>query len=252
MSNASSGYSGWSMSLNAAAAYEEGEMPKSKWSKKAIIAAVKRTCDEYMLVYDPDIEKMKKAELFDKFIYCSSWHHTSKFFNETDFYSVDEDAIMGCFRPMNEEELAVRAEHKEQEAAERRARVEWQEKKPLLYMEYWKAHDIRPDSVSALAFVHPESCSYRTSKKGNPVVDYEDSFGKHTCLVEDMAYTTAHGFNATDELFFLETQGKNEPLNKIVRLDSLKDATNQARATGYELGYGNSSRENKTKTNDNR
>lgn len=36
-----SGYSGWSMSKNAVAAYHDGEMPKSKWTKKAILAARK-------------------------------------------------------------------------------------------------------------------------------------------------------------------------------------------------------------------
>ena len=32
---------------------------------------------------------MRKAELFDRYFSCTSWHHTSKFFNATDFYSVD-------------------------------------------------------------------------------------------------------------------------------------------------------------------
>lgn len=34
------GYHNYSMSNNAVAAYENGEMPLSKWSKKAILAAV--------------------------------------------------------------------------------------------------------------------------------------------------------------------------------------------------------------------
>lgn len=83
MMDVNSGYIGYSMSRRAAEAYEDGEMPKSKWTKKAMVAAIKDACDELDLEYDPAIEKMKKVELFDTFLYNSSWHHTSKFFNET-------------------------------------------------------------------------------------------------------------------------------------------------------------------------
>lgn len=47
-----SGYSGWSMSRNAVAAYRDGEMPKSKWTKKAILAALE------------DYQKRRKAPFF--------------------------------------------------------------------------------------------------------------------------------------------------------------------------------------------
>jgi hypothetical protein len=38
--NANSGYSGWSMSNRAVEAYESGERPKSKWTKKAMLAEI--------------------------------------------------------------------------------------------------------------------------------------------------------------------------------------------------------------------
>lgn len=82
MMNASSGYVGWSMSRRAAAACEDGEMPKSKWTKK--------------------------DELFHTFLYNSSWHHTSKFFNETDFYAIDEDALADRSPEMSDRQLAER------------------------------------------------------------------------------------------------------------------------------------------------
>ena len=41
-----------------------------------------------------------RDEVFERFFHESSWHHTSKFFNETDFYKLDEDAVCGSFRPM--------------------------------------------------------------------------------------------------------------------------------------------------------
>ena len=41
MMDVNSGYIGYSMSRRAAEAYEDGEMPKSKWTKKAMVAAIK-------------------------------------------------------------------------------------------------------------------------------------------------------------------------------------------------------------------
>lgn len=94
-----SGYVGWSMSQRAADAYEDGEMPKSKWTKAAMIAAIKDFCAEtqedsyHPVTYDKSIEKLKKDEIFKCFFELKSWHHTSKYFNETDFYGVNEDAV---------------------------------------------------------------------------------------------------------------------------------------------------------------
>lgn len=46
------GYVGTSMSVRARAAYESGEMPMSKWTRKAIISAIKDYCDDFDLAYD--------------------------------------------------------------------------------------------------------------------------------------------------------------------------------------------------------
>lgn len=92
-----SGYFGSSMSVRAMEAYEAGEKPKSKWTKKVMLAAIKET----LWYYDKDTEKnmalfskFKKDELFDEFFEWSSWHHTGKFANETDFYDVDEEKVV--------------------------------------------------------------------------------------------------------------------------------------------------------------
>lgn len=69
------GYSGASMSVNARAAYEAGEMLRSKWTKAAILGALRGYCDEMDLLYDPAVESETKAALFDRFIASSSWHH---------------------------------------------------------------------------------------------------------------------------------------------------------------------------------
>lgn len=60
------GYAGTSMSVRARAAYESGEMPMSKWTRGAIISAIKDYCDDFDLAYDSKIESMTRAQLADR------------------------------------------------------------------------------------------------------------------------------------------------------------------------------------------
>ena len=83
-----SGYCGYSMSNNAIDAYLCGEMPLSKWLKADLIYAI-----EDVLEDKANIVKFKKLtvkQLKKHFLTRTSWHHTSKMYNETDFYSIDE------------------------------------------------------------------------------------------------------------------------------------------------------------------
>lgn len=83
------GYRGYSMSNNAYDAYTNGEMPASKWTKEAMLEAIYAIYPQCPKL----IEKLRKQELFDYFFYPSSWHHTSKMYNRTDFYAVSEIAV---------------------------------------------------------------------------------------------------------------------------------------------------------------
>lgn len=89
------GYHGYSMSNNAVDAYNDGEMPKSKWTKASILDEVQRIIeeDEGTNLDLAIVSKLTKVELADLFLTCSSWHHTSLHFNKTDFYRVDVDGI---------------------------------------------------------------------------------------------------------------------------------------------------------------
>lgn len=89
----------YSMSINARNAYRNGEAPISKWTKKAILKEA-----EYLLNhFDVDnIEERMKilSSLSLKFLKLNvlkqtSWHHTSKMYNATLFYSVDISTIDG-------------------------------------------------------------------------------------------------------------------------------------------------------------
>lgn len=78
----------YSMSERAAEAYRNGEMPLSKWTKKAILDAI--ADDGYSaLAAALKNRKYTLAFLKDQYLTNSSWHHTSCKYNCTDFYSVD-------------------------------------------------------------------------------------------------------------------------------------------------------------------
>lgn len=78
-----SGYIGYSMSVRAKEAYENGEKPLSKWTKAAILAALKEARGEEFVnaAKGYPLAALKKVCLE-----WASWHHTSKHFNKTDFY----------------------------------------------------------------------------------------------------------------------------------------------------------------------
>lgn len=164
------GYRGASMSVNAAAAYEAGEMPRSRWTKQATVAALRGYCDEWDLLYDPAVESETRAALFDRFIAYSSWHHTGAYARETEFFALDEDAVVAAFREMEPDEVAERNRARE-EAATRTAEEERHRREVERSFEYRFA--CTPDSVMAYEAFHPELCERRVSKrKGRELIVY--------------------------------------------------------------------------------
>lgn len=92
------GYDGHSMSNRARAAYEGGEKPLSKWTKTDILAEVKK-------IDSNKAELLKGASLYElkaNLLKQTSWHHTSKMFNKTNFYSLDADYV----EKMDSEDIA--------------------------------------------------------------------------------------------------------------------------------------------------
>lgn len=90
------GYNGFSMSNNAVSAYEGGEKPLSKWTKADIIKAIEDAIEKEDLILICSVEKLKKIPvktLKSVCLYRSSWHHTSNYYNKTDFYFLDLDRI---------------------------------------------------------------------------------------------------------------------------------------------------------------
>lgn len=75
----------YSMSNNAAAAYQIGEAPLSKWTKTALLTAAREKAEI--------LKPLTTAELRDLMLCRDGWHHTSCRYNRTVFYAVDEDAL---------------------------------------------------------------------------------------------------------------------------------------------------------------
>ena len=86
------GYVGKSMSVNAKNAYLDDEMPKSKWTKTAIL--------QYLENEERDDLVAKAQELplyvLREFLKDKGYHHTGKFYNTTRFYSFDIDWFDGA------------------------------------------------------------------------------------------------------------------------------------------------------------
>lgn len=99
MAGRGNGYDGYSMSNNARTAYDQGEMPKSKWTKQAIIDAL---TEEFTDELTQKALKLVTKSTLSCLLERTSWHHTSSKYNRTDFYSVahefgdDADVIIWC------------------------------------------------------------------------------------------------------------------------------------------------------------
>lgn len=89
--NANSGYIGWSMSERAYDAYQSGEMPLSHWTKTVLLDEIFE--NEEVAFTREEIKGFTLPVLREVLLYRSSWHHTGCYYNETDFYSVDEDRL---------------------------------------------------------------------------------------------------------------------------------------------------------------
>ena len=76
------------MSNRAVRAYENSEMPISKWNGQALDEAIEYTSDASQEVVD--ILKSLPVEAKKNLLKWSSWHHTGIFFNETDFYTIGD------------------------------------------------------------------------------------------------------------------------------------------------------------------
>ena len=93
--NSQGGYDGKRMSNRAVEAYENGEMPLSKWNKATLIEAIEENAIENNVeISSDDLRKLTAKELQENFLDNTSWHHTGALYNKTNFYKLNEDAVL--------------------------------------------------------------------------------------------------------------------------------------------------------------
>lgn len=123
MNDMNPGYEGYSMSRNAARAYAAGERPLSGWTKADMLSVA-----ESIRNGSSDIlSSLRKEELASLLLRRSSWHHTSKFVNRTDFYAIDEDRLESVTEEQVQEIIAGRSEKKPAPVTEKYVHASWEE-----------------------------------------------------------------------------------------------------------------------------
>lgn len=82
------------MSNNAVACYEDGIMPKSKWNKESILYVINKDFGNNITnVFNFILDNVTLKSFKEAFLCYDSYHHTSKYFNTTNFYRLDFDSF---------------------------------------------------------------------------------------------------------------------------------------------------------------
>lgn len=219
-----SGYVGASMSVRAKAAYESGEMPMSKWTRGAIISAIKDYCADFDLAYNPDIESMSRAELAEAYLEYKSWHHTGRFARETEFFGLNEDAVCADFPEMTPEQIAERNDTMATLKTAEAEQVQFRREREAAFSERFGCN---ASSVLAYEAFHPERCTRFLSKRGKrEMIGYElpdkaADLGmkpEQTCPVELAARSHVACFNAFRDGIGGDTEWHDLDFDRVAEL----------------------------------
>lgn len=176
------GYHGYSMSKRAASAYINGEKPLSRWTKKAIIAAISEWEESNNRLMTVAVNKMTRDDLIERYIRYSSWHHTSKMINVTEFYQLSEPLLTTDSREMTVDEIKSRddmisSQINAEEEAEKRIREDLENAR-LAEKAFEEANGYAKTCWWRIVVERPESVVAKTvSRKGN--VTYHINFDGH-------------------------------------------------------------------------
>lgn len=190
------GYRGYSMSKRASAAYINGEKPLSRWTKKAIIAAINEWEENTNRLMTVDVNKMTRDDLIDHYIRYSSWHHTSKMINVTEFYQLSESLLTADSREMTADEIKSRddmisSQINAEEEAEKRIREDLEvSRKAAEAFEkangysktcWWRIVVERPESVVAKTVSRKGNVTYHINYEGYEKVGPESELKRLDC-----------------------------------------------------------------------
>lgn len=190
------GYHGYSMSKRAASAYINGEKPLSRWTKKAIIAAISDWEGTNSRLMTVDVNKMTRDDLIERYIRYSSWHHTSKMINVTEFYQLSDALLNADSREMTADEIKSRddmissqinADEEEEKRiredleASRKAAEAFEEANGYSKTCWWRIAVERPESVVAKTVSRKGNVTYHISYEGHEKVGPESELKRLDC-----------------------------------------------------------------------
>lgn len=190
------GYHGYSMSKRASAAYINGEKPLSRWTKKAIIAAISEWAESNNRLMTVDVNKMTRNDLIECYIRYSSWHHTSKMINVTEFYQLSDTLLTTDSREMTAEEIKSRDDMisdqiNAEEEGEKRIREDLENareaekafEKVNGYSKtcWWRLVVERPESVVAKTISRKGNVTYHINFEGHEKVGPESELRRLDC-----------------------------------------------------------------------
>ena len=164
MFNMNSGYHGFSMSNRAVEAYNNDEKPFSKWTKQDILDVIeeyKQESDDPTVFYE--LAKVRADVLKAHLLHKSSWHHTGKFCNCTDFYSIDFDLI---------DSLDLKTV-KEWQLEKIKKEVEQVKKYECIYLEWTgtrkhpKANEVKAKGIIKGNWFYPDNENFKKSINAN-------------------------------------------------------------------------------------
>ena len=116
------------MSRRAKEAYEGGERPASKWTKRALLEAIAEAFGDEIAEKASQIAKPKLASMF---LEQSSWHHTGAYASVTYFYKLADRTAEEASK-LVDQLIEEKAEQKAEKKAEQKA--EKKEEKKVVFL----------------------------------------------------------------------------------------------------------------------
>ena len=190
------GYHGYSMSKRAASAYTNGEKPLSRWTKRAIIDSIDEWEENNNRLMTVDVNQMTRDDLIERYIRYSSWHHTSKMINVTEFYQLSDILLTADSREMTADEIKSRndmisSQINAEEEEEKRIREDLENARKAVeafeeangYSKtcWWRIVAERPESVVAKTISRRGNVTYHINYEGHEKVGPESELKRLDC-----------------------------------------------------------------------
>ncbi len=127
-----SGYIDYKMSVRAYNCYEENIKPLSKWTKTEIIEILESYDFSKKDFTINDLKRIPAPALKNLFLSYDSWHHTSSYYNQTSFYSFDDE----MFESITLEDINAIMQRIKEKKRKEKEKKEKEEKWKCSYLEW--------------------------------------------------------------------------------------------------------------------